>query len=137
MKHERSRPSDAIPVYAVGFIQRADDRYLILRPTAAAPPGTWGFPRGRVDSDESPEAAMRRIVLEQAGLHVELDVGQPPVHVELDGAPVCFRCFLGGVVREMADRPADVEMQWVAAVQLLEFDFGAEYAQIIPWLADL
>lgn len=133
----KNRGTPAVPNYAVGLLQRADGRYLIYRPTADGDPGVWLFPRGPVRPGESPEAAMRRVALEQVGLHVELDVGQPPYHVELDGQRVCFRCFLGGVVQGDTDGVADLEMLWVHAVQLVEFDVAPEYKEIAQWLANL
>ncbi|RJP37478.1 MAG: NUDIX domain-containing protein [Phycisphaerales bacterium] len=125
------------PTYAVGFIQRSDRRYLIFRQASGGAAAHWQFPRGLVRQDESPEAAMRRVAQEQVGIEVQLDVGQPPLLVELEGREVCFRCFLAGVIREASHRPCGIELQWVQAVQLLEFDFGPEYRQIVPWLADL
>ena len=60
------------PVIAVGAIIRHRDRLVLIRRDQEPARGYWTFPGGAVELGESLEDAVRREVLEETGLHVEL-----------------------------------------------------------------
>ena len=60
------------PVVGVGAIIRQDDRLVLIRRAKEPARGYWTFPGGAVELGESLEDAVRREVLEETGLHVEL-----------------------------------------------------------------
>ncbi|MYV73192.1 NUDIX domain-containing protein [Streptomyces sp. SID1046] len=53
-----------------GAVLREDGRLLAIR---RADNGTWELPGGVLELTESPEAGVRREVLEETGIHVEVD----------------------------------------------------------------
>ena len=66
------REYPAAPVMAVGAIIRHQDRIVLIRRDKEPSKGRWTFPGGAVELGESLEDAVRREVLEETGLHVEL-----------------------------------------------------------------
>jgi 8-oxo-dGTP diphosphatase len=91
------QPARKIRVVAA-MIER-DGRYLITqrRPTASLPL-LWEFPGGRVEENETDEAALARELLEEMGIQVE--VREQVVYVEHAYADyeVDFRVFRGILV---------------------------------------
>jgi len=59
-------------VIAVGVIQNAQGEVLLCKKPARRGvfPGQWGLPGGGVEEGETPEAALRRELLEEVGLEV-------------------------------------------------------------------
>ena len=66
------REYPAVPVIAVGAIIRHQDRLVLIRRDKEPAKGAWTFPGGAVELGESLEDAVRREVLEETGLQVEL-----------------------------------------------------------------
>jgi ADP-ribose pyrophosphatase YjhB (NUDIX family) len=61
------------PKLAVGAVIRDTGRVLLVRRGNAPSRGLWAVPGGRVEPGETLEAAVRREVLEETGLAVEVD----------------------------------------------------------------
>ncbi|MEV6667915.1 NUDIX hydrolase [Streptomyces nigra] len=57
-------------VSVAGVVVREDGRLLAIR---RADNGTWELPGGVLELDEAPEAGVAREVLEETGIHVEVD----------------------------------------------------------------
>lgn len=63
-----------VRVPCVGAVVRDDNgRLLVVERRYAPAAGTWSLPGGRVEAGESPAAAVRREVLEETGLRVDVD----------------------------------------------------------------
>ncbi len=60
------------PIVAVGAIIRHQDRIVLIRRDQEPAKGRWTFPGGAVELGESLEEAVRREVLEETGLRVEV-----------------------------------------------------------------
>ncbi|MEV4225935.1 NUDIX domain-containing protein [Streptomyces bobili] len=63
----------SMPLHSVsvaGVVMRDDGRLLAIR---RADNGTWELPGGVLELDESPERGVAREVLEETGIHVEVD----------------------------------------------------------------
>lgn len=124
-------------VVSAGIIERFDNRLLVVRSSAAeAACGPWEFPHGRVQADESPEAAMRRIAQHDLGLRVEIVIGQPPLTQEVDGQSVQLRYFFCGVMSEEAPTERDGRIDWVLTKQLGDHDFAEWCKPLVAWLQE-
>ncbi len=124
-------------VHTTGVIERADNHVLIVRKSDAdAATGRWQFPSGRARPNESPEAAMRRIVLDQLRMEVEIVVGQPPLVENVDGKEVELRYFFCGVINGEPIGNAYAETRWVLKGQLREYEFEPISRQVVDWLLD-
>lgn len=75
------------PVVAVGAIIWHNDRIVLIRRNKEPAKGRWTFPGGAVELGESLEQALRREVLEETGLYVEIgEVAAVVDRVDLDEA---------------------------------------------------
>ncbi|MFJ3694918.1 NUDIX hydrolase [Streptomyces sp. NPDC090052] len=130
------RDPQSTPLHSVsvaGVVAREDGRLLAIR---RADNGTWELPGGVLELNESPEAGVAREVLEETGIHVEVD--------ELTGVyknttrgivALVFRCKPSGGHERTSDEstavawltPAEVEetMAEVYAIRLLDALDGA------------
>jgi ADP-ribose pyrophosphatase YjhB (NUDIX family) len=123
------------PCWSAGIIERQDNHVLIALPKDGQPSSrVWRFPRGPVERDESPEAAMRRIAREQLGLHVEVVVGQPPLVERVEGREAELRYFFCGVAGEDADPGPYAEIRWVSKGHLREYEFDSPSKPVVEWL---
>ena len=81
------REYPAVPVIAVGAIIRHQDRLVLIQRDKEPARGYWTFPGGAVELGEPLEDAVRREVLEETGLRVELgEVATVIDHVARDEA---------------------------------------------------
>ncbi|MFB7188659.1 NUDIX hydrolase [Streptomyces sp. NPDC056230] len=109
-----STPQHSVSV--AGVVVREDGRLLAIR---RADNGTWELPGGVLELDETPEAGVVREVLEETGIHVEVD--------ELTGVyknttrgivALVFRCKpSGGTERTSAESTA---VEWLTQEQISE-----------------
>ncbi|WP_329623712.1 NUDIX domain-containing protein [Streptomyces sp. NBC_01255] len=126
-----AREAQSTPLHSVsvaGAVVRDDGRLLAIR---RADNGTWELPGGVLELTEAPEAGVAREVLEETGIHVEVD--------ELTGVyknttrgivALVFRCKPSGGTERTSDEstavdwltPAEIEdrMSEVYAIRLLD-----------------
>ncbi|WP_406292660.1 NUDIX hydrolase [Streptomyces sp. NBC_00624] len=115
----QSQGATSTPLHSVsvaGVVVREDGRLLAIR---RADNGTWELPGGVLELDETPEAGVAREVLEETGIHVEVD--------ELTGVyknttrgivALVFRCKpSGGTERTSAE---SVAVEWLTQEQITE-----------------
>ncbi|MEW2317059.1 NUDIX hydrolase [Streptomyces bauhiniae] len=67
---QEANPSPLHSVSVAGVVVREDGRLLAIR---RADNGAWQLPGGILELDETPEAGVAREVLEETGIHVEVD----------------------------------------------------------------
>ena len=111
-----------IPVVAA-VIVREDEVLVTRRPRGGHMAGKWEFPGGKIEKGETPQAALRREILEELGCRVSVgrrlcrvNYRYPSKSVRLD----FFRC------RILAGEPRGVEGQrvrWVKRADLRKLDF--------------
>jgi 8-oxo-dGTP diphosphatase len=64
-------PASSILKVSVGIVVDAEDRILISkRPLHKAKGGYWEFPGGKIEANETPEAALIRELKEETGIEV-------------------------------------------------------------------
>ncbi|MFB7333583.1 NUDIX hydrolase [Streptomyces adustus] len=67
---QEATPPPLHSVSVAGVVVREDGRLLAIR---RADNGNWELPGGILELDETPEAGVTREVLEETGIHVEVD----------------------------------------------------------------
>lgn len=110
-----------VPLSCAVVIPR-DGRFAALRQVKRA--GRIEVPGGKVAQGEHPEAAARREVYEEVGLHVTHLV---PLHVGSDGGGYRAHVFLAQAIGELRSSP-EGEALWATADELLEGSFGDFYS---------
>jgi mutator protein MutT len=123
------------PLVVVAAVVEQDGRFLLTRRLAGTHlEGLWEFPGGKRHAGESDEGALRRELLEE--LDVEVDVGQricevthayPERTVELH----FYACVLKGAPKPRLRQ----EMRWVARADLRGLEFPAADRALIETLA--
>jgi 8-oxo-dGTP diphosphatase len=110
------------PRAVVGAAILRDGRVLAARrtsPTAAA--GRWEFPGGKIEPDETPEAALVREVAEELGCRVEVTgwlAGEAPI-----GTSHVLTVALARLVDGEPDPVVHDLLRWLAAAELGEVDW--------------
>lgn len=128
-------PRPVRPRWSAGIIERQDHHVLIVLSKDGPPENRlWCFPRGLAEPNESPEAALRRIVRTQLGLEVEVEVGQPPLVEPIEGRETELRYFFCGVAGGEADPGPYAEMRWVSRGHLREYEFDGASQPVVEWL---
>ncbi|MEU9010961.1 NUDIX domain-containing protein [Streptomyces sp. NPDC048479] len=114
-----AREGQSTPLHSVsvaGAVVREDGRLLAIR---RADNGTWELPGGVLELSESPEAGVSREVLEETGIHVEVD--------ELSGVyknttrgivALVFRCKPSGGIERTSDESTAVA--WLTPEEVAE-----------------
>ena len=118
------QPRGPLPLrQAVAAVVREGDNLLISRrPENGLLGGLWGFPSGYKEQGESNQAALRRVVKEQLGLEIEVELRLPPLahaytHFRVDLQP--FTCKVrSSDLRERED------VRWVKLHELGDVPMG-------------
>lgn len=83
------------PLIVTAAIIFHEGRVLVTRrPPEARHGGLWEFPGGKLEADETPEAALRRELLEELDLPVEIDRVFDIVHYRYDWGAVLILAYL-------------------------------------------
>lgn len=106
-------------VGAICVVERADDEVLLVRQVYRR---HWGIPGGHLQRGEEPADAVRREVLEEVGLVVDL-LGEPAVVVDAEAqrVDVIYRARPAADVDPDALRPVSPEIaeaRWFARTDL-------------------
>lgn len=124
----------AAVVIVVAAVIEDGNRFLVTRRQPGVHlAGMWEFPGGKIDPDETHEAALRRELLEELG--VEADVGEC-VHRTLHTYPdrtialYFYGCSLKGAPRPLLGQ----EMRWVPRDELLSLGFPPADTELIELL---
>ncbi|MFI8346545.1 NUDIX hydrolase [Streptomyces sp. NPDC085596] len=113
---QEANPSPLHSVSVAGVVVREDGRLLAIR---RADNGAWQLPGGILELDETPEAGVAREVLEETGIHVEVDE-LTGVYKNLPRGIVAlvFRCKpSGGIERTSSESTA---VSWITPDEVSE-----------------
>lgn len=121
-------------IVVVAAVIEANRHFLVTRRQPGVHlAGLWEFPGGKIDSDESHAAALRRELKEE--LSVDVDVGERVYHTvhAYDDRRVelyFYRCGLRGEPRPLLGQ----QMRWVAREELRSLGFPPADAELIELL---
>ncbi|WP_411093973.1 NUDIX hydrolase [Streptomyces sp. 021-3] len=113
---QEANPSPLHSVSVAGVVVRDDGRLLAIR---RADNGAWQLPGGILELDETPEAGVAREVLEETGIHIEVDE-LTGVYKNLPRGIVAlvFRCKpSGGIERTSSESTA---VSWLTPDEVSE-----------------
>lgn len=119
----------------VAAIIRQDGKILITqRFQNVHLPGLWEFPGGKVEPDESLEAALKREMLEELGVEIRVEDEFFTVEHDYPTKSVRLHFFNCAVVRG-EPRALDVaDLRWITPPELTHFEFPAADAALIARL---
>ncbi|MGD0297202.1 MAG: (deoxy)nucleoside triphosphate pyrophosphohydrolase [Bryobacteraceae bacterium] len=84
----------------------------------------WEFPGGKVEADETPEAALRRELTEELGIRAHIDSEITRYEYQYPGRPRILLIFYRVV--DFEDEPQNLgfeQLRWVLPEQLRDLDF--------------
>ncbi|MBI4441847.1 MAG: (deoxy)nucleoside triphosphate pyrophosphohydrolase [Acidobacteria bacterium] len=100
-------------------------------------PGKWEFPGGKVEPEESPQAALRRELREELGITAEVGDRVWSVEHQYPGrAAVLLVFFAVATYRGRMENRIFEQIQWVQPEQLSGYDFLEADLLLVQKLAD-
>ncbi len=126
------------PFIGVGALIVKDGRYLLIKRGKEPGKGKWSIPGGKVELGETLAEAIKREVLEECGIQIEIEKifnimdrilkdkdGKIKYHFVL----IDYKAqYISGKARAYSD--AD-DMKWVTAAEMSELDMNPETREII------
>ncbi|MFC0681737.1 (deoxy)nucleoside triphosphate pyrophosphohydrolase [Lysobacter korlensis] len=95
------------------------------RAPGRAAAGKWEFPGGKVDPDESPEAALAREIQEELGVEVEIGALLHRASTLVGNTVIDLSCFQAWPTGELPHRSTDHdELRWVPVNELRALDWA-------------
>ena len=107
-----------------GLLWRDGQLLICQRGAHGAFPGKWEFPGGKVESGETPEAALRRELREELGINAEIaeevwrTVHQYPGHAPIELIFFSIRRYQGD-----PENCAFQQMRWAKPQEMRTYDF--------------
>lgn len=103
-------------VSVAGVVVRGDGRLLAIQ---RADNGEWELPGGVLELEETPEEGVRREVLEETGIHVDVDeLTGVYKNITLGVVALVFRCMPSGGTERTSDESTTVE--WLTPEEVAE-----------------
>jgi 8-oxo-dGTP diphosphatase len=111
------------PLIVTAAVIRQNGKILITRrPDGKPHGGLWEFPGGKLHDGESPQEALRRELVEELALEIEVDEIFEVVYYRYDWGPVLILAYIcrpvGGTIRNLEV----AEHRWVSPGQIGTFD---------------
>ena len=122
-------------IQVVAGVIKKDDRYFIARKARHKDyAGTWEFPGGKIESSESPEAALERELFEEFNIHTRTGVhliSSPFDYGEFQIELMAYESFYlsGSFVLTDHDK-----MAWVSVAEMDLYNFNSADLPIIELL---
>ncbi|MEO1235774.1 MAG: NUDIX domain-containing protein [Planctomycetota bacterium] len=93
------------------------------RPEGGSLAGYWEFPGGKVEANESAEAAAVRELREELGIDAELEGALEPIHGEASGRAVVLRGFYARLIGGEPEAREVAEWKWARISELRSHRF--------------
>jgi len=126
---------DEVLEIAAGVIVRDDQVLICQRKEDTSHPMQWEFPGGKIEDGESPRDALRREMVEELAIDVNIDEELLDYeYTYSNGLTVHLTFFL---ISDFVPEPINLafaDIQWVAVGELDEYDFLDGDQSIINFL---
>lgn len=112
-------------IHVVGAVIVKDDAILCAqRGMEKSLPGLWEFPGGKIEENETPEAALQREIQEEMHCHVE--IGEQVEHTifEYDFGIVHLTTFFCKLVKGTPTLTEHIAIKWLKATELDQLDWA-------------
>ncbi len=117
---------------ALALIEHRQQLLFLQRSAYTSRPGQWCLPGGRINAQESPEAACIREVFEESALEVKIR------DLVLNSAQCYyFRCDLVSLKPVRLSPRESSQFAWVEPLKLLKLGYIMDYHTVIPLLKQL
>ena len=130
------RPNDRVVADVVAAVVDDGGKYLVTRRQAGVHlAGMWEFPGGKVGANETHAHALRREMVEELGVDVEVDglvLSTSHSYPDRTVALHFYKCRLLGTPAPQLGQ----QMQWVARSDLRTLEFPPADADLISLLSD-
>ena len=96
-------------------------------------PLTWEFPGGKLEPDELPEAALKREILEELGVEIEIGSALQASEYSYDGIrTIRLIPFLASIIDGNQPKAHEhSEIRWVPNSELMQLDWAAADVPIV------
>ena len=119
---------------AAGLVFRQGQLLIAQRPAEAHLGGLWEFPGGKREPAESFEECLRRELMEELGIEVEVGDEIERLTHEYPGKAVHLRFFHCRWLRHEPRALGCPDFRWVTAAQLADYEFPAADARLLARL---
>ena len=131
--------ADIVLVVAVALVDRDDRVLLARRPEGKPMAGLWEFPGGKIQSGETPEAALIRELDEELGIDTEESCLAPIAFAShtYDSFHLLMPLFVCRVWRGTPVPREGQQLAWVRPAQMRDYPMPAADVPLVAQLRDL
>lgn len=119
---------------AAALVFRDGQLLITQRPAGGHLAGLWEFPGGKREPEESFEAALRRELMEELGIEVEVQVLVESITHEYPEKTVHLRFFRCAWKRHEPQALECADWRWIRSQELSQFEFPAADARLLEML---
>jgi len=109
-------------IVTAALLRRGNHILITKRPANKQQGGFWEFPGGKLHSDETPQQALHRELLEELDLEVEIGAIFEVVYHRYDWGPVLILVYECRPLSEIIRNLEVDEHRWVTVEQLPEYE---------------
>ncbi len=122
---------------AVGVVFKGDKVLIVRRPEEKMLGGLWEFPGGRLQANESAEAACARIIREKVNLKVAVESKLTRIQHAYTHFKITADIFISTFVSGRVKRNGPTDHCWVALNALEKYPFPTSNHKFIPKLFEI
>lgn len=104
------------------------------RPPDKSLGGMWEFPGGKLDDDESPEAALIREIEEELGIHINVGKKLPSSEWDYGTFQIRLIPFRATIARAEIDLREHTEARWLRLEELRDLDWAPADVPVVEYL---
>jgi len=131
-----SKPAVPIHHLAIGVIFKDNQALIVRRPDDGLLGGLWEFPSGKINPDESPEAACTREISRQVNLKVEVKSKLTSIRHAYTHFKITADVFICARVSGRVKLNGPADYRWVRLVELQSYPFPKANNKFIPQLIE-